>query len=197
MKLDDGTMQEGYLRRLTLREVSGCGRGMNPLARVLLLKADGSPGVTKIFKTTAELPKAVRDVLPAEAQATFLKVANAALAKAPDDDEAALKQAWAAVKSAWAKGGDGKWVKKAKKPDDPEDDDKDGKNGKKKPPPWMTAKLVDRVAKAFYGYGSPASDGGTAAVGARSFDDLIDEREAQQEQDEVNQELWPLFSALE
>lgn len=65
------------------------------------------------YKTTADLPDAVRAHLPLPAQKVFLEVFNSAWDQyaARDDREAlAHKVAWSAVKKQYQKHGD-RWVK--------------------------------------------------------------------------------------
>jgi len=60
------------------------------------------------YSKTSELPKGVKDALPAQAQTIFMKAFNSA--EKDNDEEAAFKIAWAAVKKSYKKVDD-KWVK--------------------------------------------------------------------------------------
>jgi cation transport regulator ChaB len=172
---EQGKHVPGYLRNLKLRELSGCGRGANQYARVVLVKADGVD-IAKKYASVDELPSAIKSALPKDAQAVFMRVANAQLGKDAQDEEGALKIAWTAVKNGWKKEGDA-WVKKAA--------------------PALDEALIDRIAKAFYGYASPSGGGDGENKGARSFNELIAQREEAQRECEINEEIWPLFSSLE
>lgn len=62
------------------------------------------------YASTADLPPAVKDHLPPEAQRVFLRVFNEQK-KAGQADERAFQVAWTAVKNGWRKTGDA-WVRK-------------------------------------------------------------------------------------
>lgn len=195
-----GKAVPGYLRNLKLAELSGCGRGANQHARVVLFKAADGSAVSKVYGKAEDLPEAIKTALPADAQAVFLRVANAELAKDAGDEQQAFKIAWAAVKNGWEKTAEG-WTKKAGGDGDTGDEDDEDKKGKggtnnKKPYPWMSAKNIEGVAKAFYGYASPVPDSGSRP-GATSFDDLLAAREEERARSEVNEKLWPFFYALD
>lgn len=65
-----------------------------------------------------DLPPAVRNVLPTEAQTLFRQVVNSELAKGLPEDKA-IAAAWSACEQAgWHKGAGGKWVKEAAREDD-------------------------------------------------------------------------------
>ncbi|HXF72317.1 MAG TPA: ChaB family protein, partial [Actinomycetota bacterium] len=62
------------------------------------------------YARNADLPAAVRDALPAEAQTVFRRALNAALETYGGDEERAFRVAWAAVRKAgWERGADGTW----------------------------------------------------------------------------------------
>jgi cation transport regulator ChaB len=64
------------------------------------------------FKANKDLPKTIRDVLPAAAQSVFRGVANSQL-DAGKSEEQAFASAWSVVKQNWKKPTTGKvWVKK-------------------------------------------------------------------------------------
>lgn len=66
------------------------------------------------YKSTADLPDAVRQHLPAKAQHIYMKVFNNAwdeYAERTDREVLAHKMAWAAVKKQYVKHGD-QWTKK-------------------------------------------------------------------------------------
>ncbi len=64
------------------------------------------------YPARSELPDAIKDSLPSDAQEIWRNAFNSAEKQFPGDEERANKVAWAAVKNAgWAKEGD-KWVKK-------------------------------------------------------------------------------------
>lgn len=60
------------------------------------------------YKTIADLPEAVRDALPEDAQRRFMAVANAYLADKKPESQA-IASAWKVVGNGWEKGDDGKW----------------------------------------------------------------------------------------
>ena len=63
------------------------------------------------YRRNADLPQAVREALPAEAQDVFRAAFNAAMEQYRDESRA-FAVAWAAVRRAgWEKGDDGKWHK--------------------------------------------------------------------------------------
>lgn len=73
------------------------------------------------YKSTRDLPDAVRDNLPAHAQAIFKEAFNSAWDEYADPDkrrghesqeEVAFKVAWSAVKNDYEKGADDKWHRK-------------------------------------------------------------------------------------
>lgn len=63
------------------------------------------------YQRNDDLPASVRNVLPADAQSVFRRVANAVLEEG-GKEMSAFRQAWAAVGRGWEKSDDGKWVKK-------------------------------------------------------------------------------------
>jgi len=64
------------------------------------------------YSTNADLPQAVRDALPADAQTRFRQVVNASLAN-DKSESAAFGSAWTAVRNGWEKPKDGgQWVRK-------------------------------------------------------------------------------------
>lgn len=74
------------------------------------------------YKTDTDLPKNVQHVLPQHAQDIFREAYNSALEtyKDPnkrqgdeDQEEAAVKVAWSAVKKSYEKGADDKWHPKS------------------------------------------------------------------------------------
>jgi len=66
------------------------------------------------YERNADIPKPVRDALPAEAQTVWRKAFNSIEADTGDESRAAAG-AWAAVQRAgWTKNEDGKWVKVTK-----------------------------------------------------------------------------------
>jgi cation transport regulator len=189
-----GEYVPGFLRNLKLFELSGCGRGANQHARVVLVKADGTP-VQKKYASVDELPSAIKNNLPSDAQSVFMRVANAQLDKNPKDDATAMKIAWTAVKNGWKKVGD-KWVKKTTVVAEPGDAGAAvaktlyGDTVKIVQP---ATRFIDCMVKAYYGPVS-AADG---QKGAQAFNDLIAQREDAQRENEINEEVWPLFCALE
>jgi cation transport regulator len=73
------------------------------------------------YKSTRDLPDAVRDNLPAHAQEIFKEAFNSAWDEYADPDkrrghesqeEVAFKVAWSAVKNDYEKGADDKWHRK-------------------------------------------------------------------------------------
>ncbi|MEI7036338.1 putative cation transport regulator ChaB [Fulvimonas yonginensis] len=73
------------------------------------------------YKSTSDLPDAVRDNLPEHAQEIFKEAFNSAWDEYADPDkrrgeesreEVSFKVAWAAVKNEYAKGDDDKWHRK-------------------------------------------------------------------------------------
>lgn len=73
------------------------------------------------YKSTSDLPDAVRDNLPAHAQDIFKEAFNSAWGEYADPDkrrghesqeEVAFKVAWSAVKHEYEKGADDKWHRK-------------------------------------------------------------------------------------
>lgn len=63
------------------------------------------------FAANSDLPKTVRDALPAAAQTVFRTVANRELEQGTSESSA-IAQAWTAVKNGWEKNDEGTWVKK-------------------------------------------------------------------------------------
>jgi cation transport regulator len=73
-----------------------------------ILNLFGLEPVSKPYSSNSELPKSVRNVLPAKAQTIFRKAFNSA-SQYPEARR--MKIAWAAVKNAgYHKGADGKWT---------------------------------------------------------------------------------------
>jgi cation transport regulator len=66
------------------------------------------------YRSVRELPDAVKNNLPVEAQKQFLRVVNSAL-KDGDGEESAFKQAWSVIKKRFSKK-NGKWIKKMSEP---------------------------------------------------------------------------------
>jgi cation transport regulator ChaB len=64
------------------------------------------------YSSNSELPKNVRDALPAAAQSVFRNVVNSALAN-DFTEERAFKQAWGAVKRSYHQNDEGEWIAKA------------------------------------------------------------------------------------
>jgi cation transport regulator len=73
------------------------------------------------YKTTSDLPDAVRDNLPEHAQDIFKEAFNSAWDEYADPDkrrgkesqeEVSFKVAWSAVKNEYEKGSDDKWHRK-------------------------------------------------------------------------------------
>ena len=73
------------------------------------------------YKSTSDLPDAVRDNLPEHAQDIFMEAFNSAWDEYADPDkrrgkesqeEVSFKVAWAAVKNEYEKGDDDKWHRK-------------------------------------------------------------------------------------
>lgn len=64
------------------------------------------------YATNADLPGAVRNILPDDAQTIYLKVWNAAYEKYGGDKPKAIRLAWEAVKKSYEET-DGTWTKKA------------------------------------------------------------------------------------
>lgn len=62
------------------------------------------------YRSIRELPDAVKDALPAEAQRQFLRVVNAQEERGLSE-ERSFASAWATIKQNWRKGDDGKWHK--------------------------------------------------------------------------------------
>ena len=63
------------------------------------------------YAKISELPKAVREALPAEAQTIFMNVANSQLERGLTE-QVSIASAWGALKNqGWEKGDDGKWSK--------------------------------------------------------------------------------------
>ena len=60
------------------------------------------------YRTIAELPDAVKDTLPKEAQRQFLAVVNSQLERGLPESRA-FASAWSAIKQSWEKGKDGEW----------------------------------------------------------------------------------------
>lgn len=87
----------------------------NVLGGEELDKLSEAESLRKPWASNAALPKSVQG-LPDEAKTVFRTAANGQLKRSPDDDEAAMKVGWTAVKNGWKKEGD-KWVRK-----DDEDD---------------------------------------------------------------------------
>src|SRR5690606_1112254 len=69
------------------------------------------------YARNSELPKAIRNVLPEEAQTLFRNVVNSVLESNPNDEELAFATAWSALKDAgWEKDpATGKWKKVEKR----------------------------------------------------------------------------------
>lgn len=64
------------------------------------------------YQDIADLPDSVKNHLPKHASEIFIAAFNNAL-KEYDEEEAAFKVAWAAVKRDYEKGEDGNWHKKS------------------------------------------------------------------------------------
>ena len=67
------------------------------------------------YDSNQDLPVAIRELLPIDAQAVFRDAANEAIAKGADQNEAIIA-GWAPVRDGWRRPdqGRGKWVKRAK-----------------------------------------------------------------------------------
>ncbi len=100
------------MRSFVIKEISGVDKPAMQGARMTLMKRDDSADVTKKYKSTADLPAAVRGALPDAGQRQFLAVANSAL-DGGGSDQSAFQQAWGALKNVgWYKDKEGDWVKK-------------------------------------------------------------------------------------
>jgi cation transport regulator len=69
------------------------------------------------YANRTELPKSVKDNLPAHAQGIYKEAYNSAYKQYDQDEERASRIAWGAVKKEYHKGEDGKWVEGASKDD--------------------------------------------------------------------------------
>ena len=64
------------------------------------------------YRNIRELPSAVKDTLPVEAQRQFLRVVNSQLERGLSE-ERSFASAWSVIKEHWEKNADGDWVKKS------------------------------------------------------------------------------------
>lgn len=72
------------------------------------------------YERNADLPAAVRRVLPEEAQTIFRRILNNALEQYEGDEARAFATAWAGLRRAgWQRGQDGKWHKVEKRAAEP------------------------------------------------------------------------------
>jgi cation transport regulator len=65
------------------------------------------------YENRNELPKGVKDNLPAHAQGIYKEAYNSAYDEYHHDEERASRIAWGAVKKKYHKNKDGKWVEGA------------------------------------------------------------------------------------
>lgn len=65
------------------------------------------------YERNSELPKGVKDNLPAHAETIYRKAYNSALEEYDQDEARAARVAWGAVKQSYHKNDQGQWVKGA------------------------------------------------------------------------------------